>query len=400
MLLSQPSQRRLSLKIGIPKETAPGETRVALIPSLVSSLTRSKHEVRIESGAGLGASFTDEEYAQAGAVIVTDVRSLYDSSEMILKVQPPQFHPSLKVDEAELIPEGSIYIGFLAPVANPDVVRIFVRRRVTSFAMEYIPRISRAQSMDALSSMATIAGYKSALLAAARLNKLFPLFMTAAGTLPPAVVLVLGAGVAGLQAIATARRLGAKVEAFDPRPAVRDQVKSLGASFIDMELDAQAETSGGYAREQSEEFLSKEQSIIGKRLPNVDVVISTAQVFGKRPPILITADMVHMMKPGSIIVDLAAEQGGNCELTQSGATVEHEGVTIIGPVNLPASVPTHASQLYAKNVVNLIHQLYQNGSVRPDFADEIAKGCVITDSGAVANETVKQLLTEKGVTFA
>jgi NAD(P) transhydrogenase subunit alpha len=388
------------LKIGIPKETAPGETRVALIPSLVSSLTRSKHEVQIESGAGLCSSFTDEEYAQAGAVIVTDVRSLYATSNMVLKVQPPQIHPSLRIDEAEMIAEGSTYIGFLAPVANPDVVKIFARRRVTSFAMEYIPRISRAQSMDALSSMATIAGYKSVLLAAARLNKLFPLFMTAAGTLPPAVVLVLGAGVAGLQAIATARRLGAKVEAFDPRPVVRDQVKSLGATFIDMELESQAETAGGYAREQSEEFLRKEQDIIGKRMPNVDVVISTAQVFGKRPPVLITAEMVRMMKPGSIIVDLAAEQGGNCELTKAGATIEHEGVTIIGPVNLPASVPTHASQLYAKNVVNLIQQLYQNGSIRPDFADEIAKGCVITDSGTVANETVKQLLSEKGVTLA
>ncbi|HCA81920.1 MAG TPA: Re/Si-specific NAD(P)(+) transhydrogenase subunit alpha [Bacteroidetes bacterium] len=388
------------MKIGIPKETAAGETRVALIPALVSSLTRSKHEVRIESGAGIGASFTDEEYAHAGAIIVTDARSLYDSSEMILKVQPPQFHPSLKMDEAELIPEGSSYIGFLAPVANPDVVKIFVRRRVTSLAMEYIPRISRAQSMDALSSMATIAGYKSVLLAASRLNKMFPLFMTAAGTLPPAVILVLGAGVAGLQAIATARRLGAKVQAFDPRPAVRDQVKSLGATFIDMELDAQAETAAGYAREQSEEFLKKEQSVIGKRLPNVDVVISTAQVFGKRPPVLITADMVRMMKPGSIIVDLAAEQGGNCELTQAGVTVEHQGVTITGPVNLPASVPTHASQLYSKNVVNLIHQLYQNGTTRPDFTDDIAKGCVITDSGAVTNGTVKQLLSEKGVTFA
>lgn len=388
------------MKIGIPKETAPGETRVALIPSLISALTRSKHEVRIESGAGLGSSFTDEEYAQAGAAIVNDVRSLYDSSEMVLKVQPPQFHPILKMDEAELIPEGSIYIGFLAPVANPDVVKIFVRRRVTSFAMEYIPRISRAQSMDALSSMATIAGYKSVLIAATRLNKLFPLFMTAAGTLPPAVVLILGAGVAGLQAIATARRLGAKVEAFDPRPAVRDQVKSLGATFIEMELEAQAETAGGYAREQSEEFLRKEQEVIGKRLPHVDVVISTAQVFGKRPPVLITAEMVRMMKPGSIIVDLAAEQGGNCELTQAGTTAERDGVSIMGPVNLPASVPTHASQLYAKNVVNLIQQLYQNGSVRPDFTDEIARGCVITDGGTVANETVKKLLSEKGVMVA
>ena len=388
------------MKIGIPKETAPGETRVSLIPSLIASFARDHHETLVESGAGLAASFSDAEYEQAGARIVPDARVLYQSAETILKVQPPQYHSVLKMDEAELIREGSTYIGFLAPVSNPDVVRIFARRRITSFAMEYVPRISRAQSMDALSSMATVAGYKAVLLAASRLEKLFPLLMTAAGTLPPAIVLVLGAGVAGLQAIATSRRLGAKVEAFDPRPVVRDQVRSLGAAFIDMAIIEPTETAGGYAREQSEEFLKKEHEVISKRLPIVDVVISTAQVFGKRPPLLLTQEMVELMHPGSVIVDLAAEQGGNCALTQAGKTVEYHGVSIIGPVNLPASVPTHASQLYAKNVANLTLHLYQKGATRPDFGDEITKGCVITDGGSVVNETVKQLLLEKGEALA
>lgn len=384
------------MKIGIPKESAPGETRVALVPSLVSSLTREKHEVFIEAGAGIASSFPDAEYEQAGARIIPDTISLYQAVQTILKVQPPQFHAGLQKDEAELLQEGSTYIGFLAPVSNPDIVNIFVHRRITSFAMEYVPRISRAQSMDALSSMATVAGYKSVLLAASSLQKLFPLLMTAAGTLSPAIVLVLGAGVAGLQAIATARRLGAKVEAFDPRPAVRDQVRSLGAAFIDMPIIEPTETAGGYAREQSAEFLKTEQDVISKRLPIVDVVISTAQVFGKRPPVLITTEMLKLMRPGSVIVDLAAEQGGNCELTQPGKTVEHSGVAILGPVNLPASLPTHASQLYAKNISNLILHLYQKGATRPDPSDEIVKGCMITDNGGIVSDAVRQLLVEKG----
>jgi len=225
---------------------------------------------------------------------------------------------------------------------------------------------------------------------------MFPLLMTAAGTLPPAIVLVLGAGVAGLQAIATARRLGAKVEAFDPRPAVRDQVRSLGAAFIDMSIIEPTETAGGYAREQSADFLRKEQDIISKRLPIVDVVISTAQVFGKRPPVLLTTEMLKLMRPGSVIVDLAAEQGGNCELTQPGKTIDHNGVTILGPVNLPASLPTHASLLYAKNISSLALHVYQKGATHPDPTDEIVKGCMITDNGAIVNEAVRQLLVEKG----
>lgn len=354
----------------------------------------------METGAGLASSYTDRDYEQSGAQILPNTTGLYHAAQIILKVQPPQFHAGLQKDEAELIQEGSTYFGFLAPVSNPDIVRIFVRRHITSFAMEYVPRISRAQSMDALSSMATVAGYKSVLLAASKLHKLFPLLMTAAGTIPPAIVLVLGAGVAGLQAIATARRLGAKVEAFDPRPAVRDQVRSLGAAFIDMSIIEPTETAGGYAREQSDEFLKKEQDIISKRLPIVDVVISTAQVFGKRAPILITEDMVKLLKPGSVVVDIAAEQGGNCELTQPGKTIEYQGVTILGPLNLSAALPTHASLLYAKNISNLALHVYQNGSNRPDPTDEIVKGCMITDNGAIVQETVRQLLVEKGEVLA
>jgi len=388
------------VRIGIPKESAPGETRVALVPSLVTSLTREKHEIFVESGAGDASYFPDADYVKAGARVVDNPAALYESAELILKVQPPQIHPVLKKDEAELVREGSSYIGFLAPVSNPDVVSIFTRRRITSYAMEYIPRISRAQSMDALSSMATVAGYKSVLLAATRLPKLFPLLMTAAGTVPPAIVLVLGAGVAGLQAIATARRLGAKVEAFDPRPAVREQVRSLGAAFIDISAFEHVETSGGYAREQSADFLKLEQEIISKRLPIIDVVISTAQVFGKKAPVLLTAEMVRMMHPGSVIVDLAAEQGGNCELTQAGKTVDHNGVTILGPINLPASIPTHASQLYAKNISNLTLHLFQKGATQPDLTDEIVKGCMITSNGTIVHESVREALTGKEVTPA
>lgn len=384
------------MKIGIPKEIGPGETRVAVIPSLIAPLIREKHEVLVESKAGEAASFSDAEYEQTGATIISDTQSLYATSDVILKVQPPQWHRIVGKDEAQLLREGGIYVGFLAPVANPDVVKIFLERRVTSFSMEYIPRITRAQSMDALSSMATIAGYKGVLLAASKLTKMLPLMMTAAGTLPPAIVLVLGAGVAGLQATATARRLGAKVEAFDPRPAVKEQVKSLGATFIDMEMTENVETKGGYAKEASEEFLRKERDVIAARLPKMDAVVCTAQVFGKRAPVLITADMVKLMRPGSVIVDLAAEQGGNCELTEAGKTVEVNGISIIGAVNLPATLPTHASQMYSKNITTLLLHLYQKESTTLNFEDDITKGCCITHKGSIVNETVQQLHAQQG----
>jgi NAD(P) transhydrogenase subunit alpha len=378
------------MKIGVPKETLSGETRVALIPALLAALAKDKHELLIERNAGAASSHFDEEYAKAGGRIVNTVATLYAESEITLRVQPPT------LEEAEQLREGSSYIGFLAPLTHRDVIRTFLKRRITSYSVEYVPRITRAQSMDALSSMANIAGYKAVLLAAEKVDKIFPMMMTAAGTIPPSIVLVLGAGVAGLQAIATAKRLGAKVEAFDPRPAVKEQVKSVGATFIEMEITENIETAGGYAKDQSEEFLRKEREVIGARLPKVDVVITTAQIFGKKAPILITTDMVKMMRSGSVIVDLAAEQGGNCELTEAGKTVESNGVKIIGAVNLPATVPVHASQMYSKNVVNLLQHLFPKGIPNPDLNDDIVNGACITRNGELVNESVRNALQQGG----
>ncbi len=371
------------MKIGIPKESAPGETRVALVPALVSAYKRDKHEVIVESAAGLAASFADSDYSAQGAQIVQSAKELYAQADMIFKVQPPT------AAEAAMLREGASFIGFMAPFANRELVKTFASRKVTSYSMEFVPRITRAQSMDALSSMATIAGYKAVLIAADHIGKMFPLLMTAAGTITPATVLILGAGVAGLQAIATAKRLGAKVEAFDPRPAVKEQVKSLGAAFIEMEMPEDAETKGGYAKEMSAEFIKKEMEAIGARLPKVDVVISTAQVFGKKAPILITADMVKMLRAGSVIVDLAAEQGGNCELTEAGKTVTSGGVSIIGAVNLPATLAVDASHMYSRNINNLFRQLYPKPDATPDFNDEVVKGACITRDGQIVNEQVK-----------
>lgn len=370
------------MKIGIPKETIPGETRVGMIPGLITSYKRDNHEILIEQGAGVSASFSDKAFEAAGAQIV-DAKKLYESVDLIIKVQPPT------KEEAMMMREGSTYIGYLAPVSNTEVVKIFASRRITSFSMEFVPRITRAQSMDALSSMATIAGYKAVLIAAGEIGKMFPLLMTAAGTITPATVLILGAGVAGLQAIATAKRLGAKVEAFDPRPAVKEQVKSLGATFVEMEMPEDAETTGGYAKELSPEFIKKEMEAISARLPKVDVIISTAQVFGKKAPILITEEMVKILRPGSVIVDLAAEQGGNCELTEANKKMVKHGVTIIGVVNLPASIPVDASQMYARNVNNLFKNMFPKPDSAIDFEDDVNNGACITRNGEIVNETVK-----------
>jgi len=382
------------VKIAVPKEIAPGETRVALTPATVKQIMRDGHDVLIESGAGDGASIPDEAFAAAGAQVLRGSDRLYDGADAVFKVRTPMQHGG--VDEAALIRKEGVYVGFLSPFGTRETVKRFLERKITSYSMEYVPRITRAQSMDALSSMATVAGYKAVLMAADRMHKMFPLMMTAAGTISPATVVVLGAGVAGLQAIATAKRLGAKVEAFDPRPAVREQVKSLGAAFIEMELPKDAETAGGYAKELSPEFIKKEMEAIGSRLPKADVVISTAQVFGKKAPLLITDAMVKMMPPGSVIIDLAAEQGGNCELTAAGKVVEKYGVSVIGAVNLPAEVPTDASQMYGKNVVNLFQYLYKKGSDGPDFSDDIPKGCCITRGGEIVNEAFRNAYLSGG----
>ena len=367
------------------------ETRVALVPVTISQLIKDSHEVYIEADAGDLATFSNAQYEKVGAQVISDKATLYRTAEIIVKVQPP-----VERSEYDLMREKTTYIGFLSPFVNINLIRELAKRHITTFSMEMVPRITRAQSMDALSSMATIAGYKAVLIAADRLSKIFPLMMTAAGTITPTTVLVLGAGVAGLQAIATAKRLGAKVEAFDPRPAVKEQVQSLGASFIEMEMPKDVETSGGYAKELSSDFLKKEQEAIAGRLPKVDVVICTAQVFGKRAPILITSEMMTKMQSGSVIVDLAAEQGGNCELTQTGKTIEHDKVTIVGAVNLAAMVPVHASEMYARNVTNLIRHLYQQKDGSLDFNDEITKGTCITHNGEIVHQLIKEALQQQG----
>ena len=385
-----------TMKIGIPKEIQPGETRVALLPSMVSLLKKEGHDMLVEAGAGMQAGASDEAFKKAGARIIKDPRAMYRQADVVLKVQPPGRRKGSPKHEAELIRKGGYYVGFLAPLENRETLRTFARRKVTSFSVEYVPRITRAQSMDALSSMATVAGYKAVLLAADYIGKMFPLLMTAAGTVPPANILILGAGVAGLQAIATAKRLGARVEAFDPRPAVKEQVKSLGATFIDMEITEDVETAGGYAKELSAAFLKKEQDTIAARLPKTDVVISTAQVFGKRAPLLITAKMVKLLRPGSVIVDLAAAQGGNCELAQAGKTVIKDGVAIMGALNLPATIPVHASQMYAKNLVNLFQTLFPKGARTPNFEDEVTRESCITRDGEIVNESVRKAFSKEG----
>lgn len=385
------------MRIGVPREIQHGETRVALMPHVLPLLLRDGHSILVESGAGVEARIGDAVYRDAGADVLVDVDAIYEQADAIFKVQPPREDPRTGHHEAEQLREGTLYVGLLAPLTHLDVVETLARRRITSYALEYIPRISRAQGMDALTSMATVAGYKAVLLAADRLDKMCPLLMTAAGTVSPATVLVLGAGVAGLQAIATARRLGARVEAFDPRPVVREQVQSLGAHFLEMELSAEAETAGGYAREQSEVFLERERETIAEHLPGADIVICTAQVFGKPAPLLITAAMVRQMHPGAVIVDMAIEpgstHGGNCELTQPDAEIEREGVHILGATNLPAQVPFDASQLYARNLVNLFRYLYPgSGTPPPGSDDEIVRGVCVTRDGEIVHPSIRAAL--------
>ena len=370
--------------VGIPKETAAGERRVALVPDLVAKLTGARLEVVVEPGAGEAAGFPDASYVEKGARLEPDALSRAD---VVLKVQPPT--------DAEIarLQEGATLIGLLQPYGNADTMRDLAARKVTAFAMELLPRITRAQPMDALSAMSTVAGYKAVLIAAERLPRFFPLLMTAAGTLTPARVFVIGAGVAGLQAIGTARRLGAVVEAFDTRPAVKEQVESLGAKFAELPLEtADAQDKGGYAKAQSEEFYRKQRELMGRCIAAADVVITTALVPGQKAPVLITEEMVQAMRPGSLIVDLAAEQGGNCALTEPGREVVKHGVLLIGPLNLPSSVPFHASQMYARNVTSFLAHLVKEGRVQLDLADELTKGPLVTHEGQIVHDAVKARL--------
>jgi H+-translocating NAD(P) transhydrogenase subunit alpha len=364
------------VRIAVPRESAPGERRVALVPDAVSKLVAARFEVSVERGAGLQAGFVDEAYGAAGASLVGR-EELYGAAAAVVRVAPPN------VDEVAELTPGTVLIGFLNPLGDPTGIERLSARGVEAFALESVPRITRAQSMDALSSQSTVAGYKAVIVAADRLPRLFPLLMTAAGTVAPAKVLVLGAGVAGLQAIATARRLGAVVSAFDTRPVVQEQVESLGATFLDLGVQG-SETEGGYAVELSAEQQSRQQAALEDRLAEMDVVVTTALVPGRPAPRLIPAAAVERMRPGSVIVDLAAEAGGNCELTEPGAEVVRSGVTIVGLTNLAATMPYHASQLYARNISALLQHLAPNGELALDFADEITAGACVTRSEVAA----------------
>ena len=373
------------MNVAVPKEITAGERRVALVPDGAQKLAAGKLSVLVQSGAGRPAVFPDEAYEKAGARLVPDAATAYTDGNALLKVQPPT------LEEVGRMQAGAVLISFLQPAWNGDVVKALARQRVTAFSLELVPRISRAQSIDALSSQANVAGYKAVLMAATRLGKFFPLLITAAGTVAPARVLVLGAGVAGLQAIATARRLGAIVEAFDVRPAVKEEVKSLGATFIELPLEAQ-EGQGGYAREQSPEFLRRQQELLGDRVAAADVVITTAAVPGRRAPILVTKEMVARMRPGSVIVDLAAETGGNTEGLKPGEVLDVGGVVIDGTRNIPSTVPVHASQLYSRNVTNLLLLLVKDGNLNLNFDDEIVKGSCVTHGGELVHPRARELL--------
>jgi NAD(P) transhydrogenase subunit alpha len=373
--------------VGVPRETAPGERRVALIPETAEKLAKSGVGVMVERGAGDRAFHADDAYTKAGATIAPDARELYAKSDLVLHVRRPA------ADVLEMLRDGVVIVAPLQPLSNPDVVRRLAERRVTAFSTDAIPRIARAQALDVLSSMASIAGYAAALTAARSLPKFFPLLMTAAGTLTPARVFVIGAGVAGLQAIATARRLGAVVEAFDTRPVVKEQVQSLGATFVEAALGAaETEDKGGYAKELSEDAHRRELELVAGRAREADVVITTALIPGKRAPVLITADTVRAMRPGSVIVDLAGEQGGNCELSRPGETVVEHGVTIHAPLDLVSSMPVHASQMLSRNHAALLQLLIKDGKLTLNFEDEIVREACITHEGKVVSERVRAVV--------
>jgi NAD(P) transhydrogenase subunit alpha len=383
----------LALTIGVPAETYQGEHRVAMTPRTMEMLAKSNVEFVIEPGAGAAAGFPDAEYKQKGARIAANRAEVFSSSPVVLQVRSAGANPEAGRADLSLFRSGQVLIGFGEPLSAATSYAELATRGVSSFAMELMPRITRAQSMDALSAMATIAGYKAVIMAADALPRMFPMLMTAAGTITAARVFVLGAGVAGLQAIASARRLGAVVHAYDVRAAVKEQIESLGAKFVAVELDsAQAEDKGGYAKELGEDFYRKQRELLTEVVRQQDVVITTAAIPGKKAPILITREMVAGMPPGSVIVDIAAERGGNCELTQPGRTIVEKGVTIMGPLNIPASIPFHASQMYSRNVATFLRQLVKDGAVNIDQQDEITRETLVTHGGQVVNARVRELL--------
>lgn len=384
--------------VGIARETFPGQRQVAVVPDGAASLIKAGLEVVIESGAGDEAGYPDTAYRDKGAQFVRNRVEVFSRTDIILQVQAFGANPEKGMADLTLVHEGQTVIAFLDPLSSPESIRQVAERKITTFALELMPRLGRAQSMDALSAMATVSGYKAVIIAAERLPRMFPMLMTAAGTVSPARVFVIGAGVAGLQAISTARRLGAVVQAYDLRPAVKEQVESLGGRFVELGLEtAEAEEKSGYARAMDEDFYRRQREMMGRVVAENQVVISTASVPGKKAPVLITRDMVEKMAPGSVIVDLAAERGGNCELTQAGQTVVHKGIIIFGPINLPSTVPYHSSQLYSKNITTFLLHLVKEKNLAIDLSDEITRETLLTRDGGIVNSHIRELLTSPGV---
>lgn len=382
------------MRIAIPKEIVDGERRVAAVPETIKKFIKAGFEVAVEAGAGAASSIPDAEFVSAGATVVDNAATMLGNADFVLKVQHPVNHPPGK-HEAEMLKRGAFLLTSIYPTRNVDAVRRLAAQGVTTFATDAIPRTTRAQSMDVLSSMANIAGYKGVLIAASELPKYFPMFMTAAGTVFAAKVFVIGAGVAGLQAIATAKRLGATVEATDTRPVVKEQIESVGGKWVGVEGGEAAQDARGYAKELSKEFYEKQAALIGDRCAANDVVITTALIGGVKAPKLITEEMVKRMKPGSIIIDLAAEGGGNCTISEPGRTVERHGVKVCAPLNLPSTMPTHASLLYARNLANFVLAFAKDGVFTFDLNDDIQKAAVITHNGEVVHAGAKEALTAK-----
>lgn len=379
--------------VSVPRETYPGERRVALVPGGVTELAKHDCQVKIESGAGIAAGFSDDAYRENGAEVVGDRGALFETADLLLMVRTPGANPAEGQADLDRLSGRHTLVGTADPLGNPQVAQQLAERGTTLFAMEMLPRITRAQSMDVLSSMATIAGYKAVLLGAEHLPKMFPMLMTAAGTLTAAKVFVIGAGVAGLQAIASARRLGAVVQAYDVRVAVKEQIESLGARFVEMELPAEsAEGEGGYAKQLGEDFYQKQRDLMARVVSQSDVVITTAAIPGKPSPRLITAEAVRGMSAGSVIIDLAAERGGNCELSQPDEIVDENGVTILGPTNLASEVPTHASQMYSRNLTNFSASLICEGKLQLNFDDEVVRETLVAYRGQVTSPKIRELL--------
>ena len=379
--------------IGVPGEVFPGERRVSLVPAVVPSLLKAGLEVHVDAGAGAEAGFSDSEYEAQGARIAKDRTQLISTADVLLCVHGLGVNSEAAYSDLELVHAGQTVLGLLDPLGSPEATRRLADAGMTAFALELLPRISRAQSMDVLSSMATVAGYKAVLLAAEALPRIYPMMITAAGTIAPARIFVVGAGVAGLQAIATSRRLGGVVQAYDVRAEVREQVESLGARFLEIELDTSgSEGSGGYAREQGDEFYRRQREMMAAAVSDSDVVITTAAIPGRPAPVLITGEMVRGMRPGSVVLDMAAESGGNCELTRPGETVEAGGVSILGPLNLPSTVPYHASQMLARNVAAFLLEIVTDGVMQIDMDDPIVSSTLIAHEGEVVNSRVRELL--------